>query len=269
MLYLFVYENLPINSVLQHPISEKISTISSISWKKNTISPVPSCSLTFFDILWPSRFPRAAASVPSPSSGNASTLPGRPCRSHRHIAWQPWQPAWQPATVRVFSLGSQLETLQETTHLKLLLVKKPRVHGSSAMMWDSLRCELWRCEQDWTSETCEKILQNQDVPRCAKMCQDVPRLQLFFHHSYSSFAFLLENVKRSKLRTSCLAPQQWQCQISVFLCSPHSLMFRPSTDCALLLPAYLPGPLQHSQHRNRNVYTMNMLRFFRENIAKA
>ena len=74
------------------------------------------------------------------------------------------------------------------------------------------------------------------------MCQDVPRLQLFFHHSYSSFAFLLENVKRSKLRTSCLAPQQWQCQISVFWCSPHSLMFRPSTDCALLLPAYLPGP---------------------------
>jgi len=146
--------------------------------EKNTISPVPSCSFMFFEILWPSRFPRAAASVPSPSSGNASTLPGRPCRSHRHIAWQPWQPAWppawQPATVRGFFSG--LPTWDASRdHPSQAAACEETSHGSSAMMWDYLRCELWGCEQDWTSETCEKILQNQDVPRCPKMCQDVPR----------------------------------------------------------------------------------------------
>ena len=229
----------------------------------------------FFEILWPSRFPRAAASVPSPSSGNASTLPGRPCRSHRHIAWQPWQPAWppawQPATVRGFFSG--LPTWDASRdHPSQAAACEETSHGSSAMMWDYLRCELWGCEQDWTSETCEKILQNQDVPRCPKMCQDVPRLQLFFHHSYSSFAFLLENVKRSKLRTSCFFTAAVAVPDFCFLMFPSFLdvpSFHWLCSLASSLSAWAFTTLsaqkserEHLEHAVSSAKTLQKLRIF-------
>jgi hypothetical protein len=129
-LYLFVYDNLPINSVLQHPISEKNSTFSSIAWKKTQFHQflhVPSCSLKFFDHLgfralqqaFHLHLPGTLQLFPGGPAGHIVTSHGNHGNPHGH-------PHGNPQRCGVFSLGSQLETLQETTHLKLLLVKKPR-----------------------------------------------------------------------------------------------------------------------------------------------
>ena len=167
---------------------------------------VPSCSLKFFDHLgfralqqaFHLHLPGTLQLFPGGPAGHIVTSHGNHGNPHGH-------PHGNPQRCGVFSLGSQLETLQETTHLKLLLVKKPRteVVRWCEIIWDVNFGDVNKIEQVKHVKRYFKTKMCQDVPRCAKMCQDVPRLQLFFHHSYSSFAFLLENMKRSKLRTSC------------------------------------------------------------------
>ena len=171
--------------------------------KKHTISS----SFMFFDILWHSLTFCETILVSARCSKRSISIFRERFNSSRealqvtagHIVTVTSHGKPQRCGVGI-SLGSQLETLQETTHLKLLLVKKPQ---KSARKCDDVRwCEMWTLEM-WTRLNKWNMWKDTSKPRCAKMCQDVPRLQLFFHHSYSSFAFLLENVKRSKLRTSC------------------------------------------------------------------